>query len=863
MPKRKNPKSTTITPATGKVPDEFQNAWGETPAPRHKPHVPLLTSEKRQAAVAGLRREAMERLAWNSESINNTKDLIDNRNILTELEIKQIELELQQERLQKALQAVQSSNQRFATLYDKYVDLFDFAPIAYLVINRQGLICESNLKAAALLDLPRSELTGRPFTDFIHKKDQDQFYLLKTGCLQNHCPARCDITLTKTGGTAFTAHLSFRVFSTGHFQDEDIRLTFSDISDQLQVTKNLSLSHNCLKIANDAASMETLLEGFAAEIKSFLECDAVGIRLADEQGGLPYKARLGFNRSFYQSGCALEVAAENGMCRDILNGFTPAGQPFFTPGGSFYTNAADRLLAGIRPEQMAATCSVCSFFGYSSVAVIPIRIDRRVIGLIHAADAQSERFPLPLVQELEWVALRLAVAVQRLAIQEKLDITISDLRRLSTHLLTVQEEEQARIAMELHDQTGQDLGLLKLRLAKLYKGLGKQDAPTEKVFGQTDAFIDQIIENVRRLSHGLRPPLLDQIGLAGAVGALVNDYQALTGITFDIDVNSLDMLTDPTAQVLVFRIVQEALSNIHKHSGGRAGRPQRQAPGRPAESRHRGRRPRIRQRQGGQTSLEKTRHGAVHPETEGQDDQRRSAPEKQAGSGNRHYPRHPHPNGAPCSMKPYTIVLADDHVMMREAIRDTIEGTTGLAVAGEAGDGLELLRLLKKTPADLVVLDISMPGMRGIEAAREIRTSHPHMKILFLSMHKNRELLTAAIAAGADGYLLKEDTSKELLAAIEAVRKDRTYLSAKLVAQYPSDIINIFRGNNNDKPEPLTHRERQVLKLIAEGKTDRQIGELLFISLRTVQRHRFNIRTKLNIKRTADLVKYAMERGYT
>ena len=213
-------------------------------------------------------------------------------------------------------------------------------------------------------------------------------------------------------------------------------------------------------------------------------------------------------------------------------------------------------------------------------------------------------------------------------------------------------------------------------------------------------------------------------------------------------------------------------------------------------------------------------------------------------------------------MGQYNIILADDHVLMREGIRNLIDNEKDLKVIAETGDGTELLNLLKKQSPDMVILDISMPGLRGIEAAREIHSSYPNVRILILSMHKRQEFLSMALEAGANGYVLKEDTSEELLHAIDQVRNGRTYLSAKLAALYSTDIISICRGNVKSQADPLTHREREILKLIAEGHTDRQISAMLFISFRTVQRHRFNIREKLNLKSTADLVKFAIARGY-
>jgi two-component system, NarL family, response regulator NreC len=213
-------------------------------------------------------------------------------------------------------------------------------------------------------------------------------------------------------------------------------------------------------------------------------------------------------------------------------------------------------------------------------------------------------------------------------------------------------------------------------------------------------------------------------------------------------------------------------------------------------------------------------------------------------------------------MKDYTIVIADDHVMMREGIKNIISAVDGLVVIGEAGNGLYLLRLLKRKKPDMVILDISMPGMRGIEATREINTQYPDIHVLMLSMHKREEFLSQSLRAGAKGYLLKEDSGDELIHAIHQIRKGRTYLSRKVANNFPSAIISICQGDHKGVNDPLTHRERQVLKLIAEGNTDQQICEKLCISVRTAHRHHANIRSKLELKRTADLVRYAISHGF-
>jgi len=214
-------------------------------------------------------------------------------------------------------------------------------------------------------------------------------------------------------------------------------------------------------------------------------------------------------------------------------------------------------------------------------------------------------------------------------------------------------------------------------------------------------------------------------------------------------------------------------------------------------------------------------------------------------------------------VKPYRIVVADDHIMLLQGIKKIIEESKDMVVVGEASDGLELLNLLKKMTPDMVILDISMPNLRGIEATSELKMIYPEVKILILTMHKRKEYLYHALAAGADGYLLKEDTDTELFSAIEAVRQGETYVSPLLSKALTNDLVEIARGNHNRPEEPLTTREREILKLIAEGKSNKEIADLLFISIRTVQHHRASIMKKLDLKKVADLVKYAIRKGYT
>jgi DNA-binding NarL/FixJ family response regulator len=203
----------------------------------------------------------------------------------------------------------------------------------------------------------------------------------------------------------------------------------------------------------------------------------------------------------------------------------------------------------------------------------------------------------------------------------------------------------------------------------------------------------------------------------------------------------------------------------------------------------------------------------------------------------------------------YNVVLADDHAMFREGIRKIVERIEGVAISGEVNDGLELLDLLKQSSPNLVLLDISMPNLRGLEAIREIKRLYPQVKVLILTMHRKKEFIHQALTDGADGFLLKEDPGGELIKAVQAIQKGGKYLSSLLT----DALISLAQG----KDDLLTMREREVLTLLAEGKRSQEIAEALFISVHTVRRHKGKIMEKLNFKSMADLIKYAIAKDYT
>jgi len=208
------------------------------------------------------------------------------------------------------------------------------------------------------------------------------------------------------------------------------------------------------------------------------------------------------------------------------------------------------------------------------------------------------------------------------------------------------------------------------------------------------------------------------------------------------------------------------------------------------------------------------------------------------------------------------VVIADDHIVVRQGIRGVLEEVDGLEVVAEAGDGDEAIALVLEHTPDVVVLDVNMPGKTGLEVARLLRDEAPSVRILILSMHDDPEYVLQAVRAGADGYVLKDVAPAELREAVAAVRDGKEYFTARVSQQLSVGLRReIEEEQIRTRMESLTKRETEVLLLIAEGMTNRQIGDRLDISPRTVETHRERVMGKLRIRTVAGLTRFVVEHG--
>lgn len=212
--------------------------------------------------------------------------------------------------------------------------------------------------------------------------------------------------------------------------------------------------------------------------------------------------------------------------------------------------------------------------------------------------------------------------------------------------------------------------------------------------------------------------------------------------------------------------------------------------------------------------------------------------------------------------KKYEILIADDHAMLREGIKSLLTRESDITVTGEAGNGKEAVIAANKLNPDLILMDLSMPLTNGADAVKNIKHRNRDTKVLVLTLHKSEEHIYESFKAGADGYLLKENTHAELLNAIHQVLKGNIYLSPSICETVVTSFLNpIDKSHLQPRWKSLSAREREVLKLIAEGLRNKQIADYLSLSHKTVEKHRSNIMRKLNLHSTAELTGYAIENG--
>jgi PAS domain S-box-containing protein len=518
--------------------------------------------------------------------------------MIKRLEERSAELARAIEQLKREIDERRRAEEALRQSEEKYRSLFENANDSIFIIDPSTRrLLDVNENAAKRLGYIRDELLGLSIDDIdtpmaAQRNDVIIRELLDNGSVTfEHAHLRKD-------GTKIPVEISSRVMEYGGRQV--FQSIVRDITERKQAEKILQTSHHLLEIANRHMEMTLLLKEFLAEIRNFTGCAAVGLRVLDDEGNIPYQVYEGFCQRFYESENPLSINADQCMCINVIKGATDPKLPFYTEGGSFYMNGTTSFLATVSEEEKGQTRNVCNQFGYESVALAPIRLENRILGLVHVADPRENMVPLEMVEVLEGAAMQLGVAIQRVRVEEALQEAHDELERrveertaelkqeikerkqaeealresekqlryLSSQLLTAQEKERKRIARELHDGIGQSLSAIKFSVENGLRQMDRETAgPIAKPLEAVIPMIQESIEEVRKIAMDLRPATLDDLGILATIAWFCREFETIySGIRIEKKINIQENEVSDPLKTAIYRVLQEALNNVAKHS---------------------------------------------------------------------------------------------------------------------------------------------------------------------------------------------------------------------------------------------------------------------------------------------------------
>lgn len=476
----------------------------------------------------------------------------------------------------------------------------------------------------------------------------------------------------------------------------------------------------------------------------------------------------------------------------------------------------------------------------------------------------------PFLAEERKLIDEIAERIERMVLESRARTKIAEyqiqLRSLASELALTEQRERRRIAQELHDQVGHALAGIKFRLGEL------SDRLHDPIIMESLELLEQAIKSSRNLTYELSPPVLHELGLGAALEWLVHQLRANYGIAGEYIDDRQPKPLGEDLRVVLFQSVRELLMNIAKHSKASSARVEAQVkdavlcitvsddgvgfdphalkkPGHP----------------NGGFGLFSIRERLAHLGAQINIVSARGRGTKiELLSPLQSATPQPAVNGTEVAIVPQRkirIVIADDQTLTREGLRLLLEKIPDIEVIGEAADGEAAVDICRRITPDVVVMDIAMPKLNGIEATKRILAEQPQIKVIGLSMHADGQFVLEMLRAGAAGYLLKDCAQQDLAQAIHAVDANLTFLSPGVAGNVVQDYVQGRAQQEQPAASELTPREKEVLALVAEGINAKQIGERLGVSVKTVEAHRQHIMEKLNLRSVAELTKYAIRKG--
>ena len=582
-----------------------------------------------------------------------------------------------------------------------------------------------------------------------------------------------------------------------------------------------ALTTGVLRILNrDTHDISESIREVLTLIQESTGFDAVGLRLRHGDD-YPYFEQKGFSKEFIllenqlcsRSGDGQPLLGEDGKpvlectCGLILSGRTDPDLPFFTSNGSFWTNkASDFLSIPVEDELRTSPRNNCISQGYQSVALVPVRSGREIIGLLQLNGREEGKLTLDMVHYLEGLGDQLGLALKRMQVQEELrslnellehkvaartaevEQRSEQLRLLALELTVAEDRERKRLAQKLHDGLQQILAGARYQLATIERNADRKDAVAEVA-----SMIDEAIKTSRSLTAELSPPILHQSGLIAGLKWLAQWMHDKYGFDVRLEINDENSRLSDKVSTFLFHAIRELLSNVRKHAGVKSAgitisnhdesvwitvadegcgfdTNQIRSGGGTAGGFGLFILSERLSMLGGRMTVESapgagSRITLVLPQTLASDPGSDLASSR-ASQARRLRSRQASSTGK--AKKKIRVLLVDDHAVVRHGLAVMLQEHEQLEVAGEAADGESAIEMVRKLHPDVVLMDISMPGMNGIQATRIIHSEFPEISVIGLSMFQEKEQAAAMMDAGAVNYLSKSGPPDDVIAAIKA-----------------------------------------------------------------------------------------------
>ncbi len=433
-----------------------------------------------------------------------------------------------------------------------------------VTINPEGKVTDVNSATELSTGVSREQLIGSDFSDYFtepEKAREGYRTAFLKGTVRDY-----PLTLRHTSGMITDVLYNATIYRNEAGEIQGVFAAARDITETKEIQKRLEATNMLLSLFVKKLVRKEYLDSVIELIQPWTGCRCVGIRILNEKDYIPYESYVGFNQEFWESENLLSVEYDRCACVRVVTGNPdPQDSPLMTPAGSFRCENTFEFVGGLSDEEKTRFRGVCIKNGFKSVAIVPIRYRDKIVGGIHIADENEGKVTMSRVQFIESVAPLIGEAINRFNLEEELKESEARLRALSSQLLTAQESERKRIAMELHDGIGQMLTAIKFKVENILQEKGKA-ATTRQSLEAVIPLVRETVEEVRRMQMDLHPSTLDDLGILATLGWFCREYQKIySHIRIEKEIGLQENEVPIPLRTVIYRMTQEALNNIAKH----------------------------------------------------------------------------------------------------------------------------------------------------------------------------------------------------------------------------------------------------------------------------------------------------------